>query len=149
MSGPIPKIAVALNQPVYEKCCDDMDLLTLPPVRFKKTDSLPSGRKCYGVYRPATNSIDVMTGPAVYTMDGYRYVVSELVMTLLHEMRHAQQHQDNGHDWYGLNVVFAERDAEDFAHLNVANYRRMVLVTRKFHGNGMSRLAATERRIGG
>lgn len=135
---PSPRLKLALNEERYAELCEAMGLSEPPPVRFR--DRLPKGVKTtyggngsvFGVYSPATNAVSIFTEQKQYGYDRIRAVNAELVITLLHELRHAWQHKSG--QWTHGNVVRDERDAEGYAQENYHRWRGVISLRREtFH----------------
>ena len=141
---PSPIITAALDEKRYADLCESMGLHVRPDTRFLRGSR---NGKFYGVWKPAMRRIEVFYDIDEYDHNKLRFVNLELVLTLLHELRHAWQEQEHGPGWYRANVVAAEIDAEDFATKNVQKWRGVVKVKRRFPSSGFSKLSKTASSI--
>lgn len=135
---PSPRITLHIDQHKLAELCSAMELRTIPEVQLR--DRLPRGVKTtysgsgsvFGVYSPAEHRVGIFTEQKQYEYDRLRAVNAELVITLIHELRHAWQHQSD--EWTHGNVVRDERDAEGFAQENYHKWRGVIQLRRQtFH----------------
>lgn len=148
MSGPAPIITIEVNEEALERVCDTLKIPVdrTPMVVIKKQKGhTKSGMPWLGLYDSVTNTVTISLGHECYETDKLRYVKTELIVTLLHELRHAWQHFCGPKSLWD-NTVARENDAETWAVKHVASFRDILTVRRKFHGSGMSRLNAAERK---
>lgn len=135
---PSPRLKVHIENEKLAALLKDMGLSEPPTVAFR--DHIPRGAKTtysgsgsiFGVYSPAAHSVTIFTEQKQYEFDRLRAVNAELVITLLHELRHAWQFKcANGASW---SVVRQERDAEAFAQENYHKWRGVIQLRRTtFH----------------
>lgn len=137
---PSPRIEVHIDNEKLAALLKAMELSDPPTIAFR--DRLPRGAKLsysfngsasvFGTYSPAGHAISIYTEQKQYGFDRIRAVNAELVITLLHELRHAWQHRSPG--WTHGNVAKDERDAEDFAQANYHKWRGVIQLRRQtFH----------------
>lgn len=134
---PSPRITIKLDDERYASVCAQLGIAP-PSIRFR--DRLPRGTRLrggasgqvFGLYRFGSNDVEVFTEIDQYGFDRLRAVNAELVITLLHELRHAWQHQSD--DWKYGNLVADERDAEQYAQDHYHEWRGLLQVKREmFH----------------
>lgn len=138
MAGPAPRLKIEVPETPYLRACRELQII--PPQLVIRE----GGQKLLGQYHWPANVITIFTAYVLYETDALRYVQSEIVETLLHELRHGYQWQN---ELWPTDVVKRETDANHWASTRVADYRDMVRVRRITHGSGMSKLSNTERRI--
>ena len=135
---PSPRISLHIDPTKYAALCEDMGIAEEPEVYFR--DRLPKGSKTtyggsgsvFGVYSATQHRIGIFTEQKQYEYDRLRAVNAELVITLIHELRHAWQYKHaDGASW---SVVRRERDAEGFAQENYHKWRGVIQLRRQtFH----------------
>lgn len=152
---PSPRLKATVDADELCKVCDELQLDSPPGVVFRTGQPnqrvLRAGRVpvCFGQYDEAKNVVIIYMGIDEYEADKLRYVQSEIVITILHELRHAYQKQH----WAAEDLAAdrarpymlrkAERDAETWAVENASRFRRIVRVIRRTHGSGFSKIQQT------
>lgn len=134
---PAPKTSIRVDPRVYGEACRALGLSRDYPVDIRKPEG-GERRDAYGVYHSIEKRIDLFIGFTYEDQNSFRGVQHRLVLTLLHELRHAWQ------DEQGLlqvwNVVKLEEDAERWSGQMTAKYRGLVKLHREFPGTGFKRL---------
>ena len=134
---PSPRLKATVDIVAYDRACFELDI-QLPAV-VVKSGNHPDGTR-YGDYDPNSHSIRLYLGGITnYERDKLRFAQTELVRTLLHELRHGWQFI-HSRELYN-NVIPAEHDAEGWALRKVAEYRNIVRLSRSFPNSGFSRLS--------
>ena len=134
---PAPRLTVTLIPARYTALCASLGLTDEPPVRFV-TNGKPG--KFLGTYWPTTNSISIFCNFASIESGRLIHAQGELIDTLLHELKHAQQDKLHGKAWYKANVVKAENEANEYAATNRHLWRGVVQLKRVQHGSAFSKL---------
>jgi hypothetical protein len=137
VSGPAPKIQASVDPAIYEQACIHLGLSHQPPVRFVMHGTQS---RILGCYHPGTRSITIYANLGKQELERLSLVASDMAATLLHELKHAQQNEEHGSQWYAKHVVEAEVEAEEYALRMCQHYRGIVRVSRKHHGGGLARL---------
>lgn len=138
---PSPRLKATVDAAKCDLACRELNI-TVPTI-VVKSGNHPEGTR-YGDYDPNDHSIRLYLGGITnYEKDGLRFAQTELVRTLLHELRHGWQfiHSRELYD----NVVPAEHDAEGWALRKIAEYRNIVRLSRSFPNSGFSRLTRHAR----
>jgi hypothetical protein len=143
---PSPTITAELDADAWVAFCET-NLITPPTVAIRKGRLNVGGRPCFGTYNHRSNHIEITLGMAQYDFDSLRSVLSELHITLFHELRHAWQVQFKGEKWLRDNAIEKEVDAEQWGNMTAVDHKRMIRVRRKFHGSGLGRIARTEANV--
>lgn len=142
---PSPTIIATLDEEKYTAACERLGVTDHPTVALKR--GRIHRKEVYGLYRPATNHIELTVSMHEYDFERLQAVMSEMAITILHELRHAWQHEQHGDGWYIGHVVEAELDAEEWARRNANDFRGIIRVKRKFHRTGLSNLDRTAARV--
>lgn len=133
---PSPRLSAVIDQKTYEKACAELCLSEMPTV--KVISGRRTGKAAFGDYNTETNHVRLFLGLDNYIADGLRFAQTELVRTLLHELRHAYQNEHN--------QALSEADAEEWAIRHVADYRNIIRLSRSYPNSGFSRLSRHDRR---
>lgn len=131
-------------------------LCLVAPVRIKQ-HLLPGHHKVkmkgrlHGLWESQTRTITIVTAVDLYQGSSLIHVKKDLLHTLLHEYRHAHQHDT----WdpevlladaqlpYGMQIC--EKDAEEWADKNASEWGGLFRI-RPVSGSRLGRLAAAEER---
>lgn len=145
---PSPIITVTADPRIFHKVCIDLEIE--PPRLVIKRDTKAS--KAYGICARDGKSISLFTNMDEYDRNRLMHVQSELVITLLHELRHAWQakHAPEKYLIYHTDISakqWCEYDAENWATVHHTTYRGIVTVKRRFPHSRMSQLAKAEQAV--
>lgn len=144
---PSPVITATLNEPRWLELCESIGLNNPPTVRIRLTQRPNAAEQVLGTHCAVTNSINVNFGFPSDTIERLRFMQSDLVNTLLHEVRHAWQYQTWGEEWMRTDdklpyaLRHKEKDANQFAETHQTLWRGLVRVGRKQHGSNFSKLS--------
>ena len=134
---PSPRLKATVDMEAYDRACRDLRIVQ--PLVEGRQGNNPEGAR-YGDYAAGLHRVRLYLGGIKgYELDGLRSAQTELVNTMLHELRHAWQVMYRPEVW--ANHEAAEHDAEGWAIRNVANYRNIVRLSRSFPNSGFSRLS--------
>ncbi len=153
---PAPRVVVELDPAEWERCCVEAGLDRAAPVRFRrfppKAQRLFPGRPIYGEADRASGAIFIYLCVEKYDTDRYRDVANELIVTLLHELRHQVQFKT-----WPLAQWEAERatpydqkpseiDAERWATENRSSWRPVAKIRRVYRSK-LARVGDAQRRV--
>lgn len=138
---PSPRITPTLNAELYEQLCGFLGI-SPPRINFRHA----TNDRIYGVAHH-DGSITIYHGLSEQIVDRLRSITTDMVFTILHELRHQQQRKtwsdekwNNDHKLpYALREC--ERDANEFASINTVRWRGLVRIKREQHGSGFSKLS--------
>lgn len=129
---PSPRLNATVDQETYDRACEALGIEETRPT-YSIHQGSRSGRPAYGDYNFATNHVRLFLGISDYEFDALRFAQSEMVRTMLHELRHAYQHHHK--------TPVSESDAERWACDHVAEFRKLIRLSRSFPNTGFSRLS--------
>lgn len=153
-------IEVVINEELYAKLLAELELEARPPALSLNHSGFASGTnlakrtvEVRGVYSPATHTVYVSTGNAALQRERIIESTKHLLVTFLHEMRHAHQHvhwgsekfglpEDGGHSYWDSRE---EVDARAWSEGAAENYKGLVRISRRPVG-GMSGLGRMSQR---
>lgn len=151
-------IEVVVNDKLYEKLVKELDLSERPPALSLNHSGFASGTnvsngtvEVRGVYDPSTHTVYVSTGNAALQRERIIETTKHLLVTFLHEMRHAHQHVHWGSDKFGLPEdgwhsywdSREEVDARAWSEGAAENYKGLVRISRRKVGgvSGLGRMS--------
>lgn len=143
---PSPTIKATINEARYRELCESMGLTKPPRIRILP-GKVANGVRTHGTMDFAAWTVRLNVGVDSDAIEKLRFIQSEAVATLLHELRHAFQHLTWSKERWAAEAkteYFAkpsEKDAEDFARVNQGKYIGLVQIRRVQHGSGFSKLA--------
>lgn len=146
---PSRELVYQINEKEQKRLEDSLKLKY--PVRVKVTRN-PVG-KIHGTYNHQARLIVLNLGKSGLAESGLRAVNVEVTLTLLHEYRHAHQHdhwtpekiaRDNKRSYKDSEM---EKDAEDYAQANGLRWLSLGKVRVKSVGSSLKRLSQAERSI--
>ena len=145
------RLKATLNEQVLKEIEEDLRLIAPCNIVFR--DRL-SGRKMGEAQwgRPG-RKIVIEIASGMYEFAKIRDLQMELLITILHELRHWHQiDRWPGHEiTEDLKLPYrqrkVEKDAEDWARTNAKKYRGLVKLNVRHLNTGLSRLGKTERSI--
>lgn len=148
---PSPRIKAAVNEQRYAALCKEMGLTRPPLVRILPGKQI-GNRRTHGSINYASWTITLNVGVDADAIERLRFIQSEAVATLLHELRHAYQYMT----WTPEKQAKAakgdyfdreeEADAEGFARTHQHQWVNLVRIRRVQHGSGFSKLARHDSR---
>jgi hypothetical protein len=143
---PSPRIKVELNEDLFLQLCEYMKLDPVPDITFKETGE---AGKTYGLCKADGRSIIIYHGLGIQLVDGLRFVATEMISTILHELRHVHQIQTWGEKANDSGIPYTMRltelDANMFARDQQHRWRGLVRLRRHQHGSGFSKLSRHDR----
>ena len=134
-----PEIVITINDAVFQQLCKDMGLKRPVSVLLKRASSRGSITRGQAGWERV---ITIYYGLEKQEITRLPFVQSQIVKTILHEMRHEWQmetwteKQWEDDERYSYYIKPSEVDARDFADEKLAKYRSLVRVKRE----GVSRL---------
>lgn len=144
-----PEIVVTVNQEAFDQVCTDLGLDHPVSLVLKRAASRASvTRGTAGWERVIT----IYYGLEKQELNRLPFVQSQIVRTILHELRHEWQMEKKPESWweddarYSYNIKPSEVDARDWADANLSKYRNLVRVKREGVSK-LGRLSAAERKV--
>jgi len=144
-----PEIKVEINDPIFQKVCEDLGLEHPVSVVLKPAASRASATRGMAAWNRV---ITIYYGMEKQEVTRLPFVISQVSKTILHELRHEWQFENwTDKQWdddarYAYNIKPSEIDARDFADTNLAKYRGLVKVKRTGVSR-MGRLSAAESKV--
>lgn len=148
MSGPAPITRAEINQRVLKLVCDD---LRIPPPSVLLLPGCFPEQSLRGT-ADWTNTIRVYLGVDGHDQEKLRFAQGRIVRTTLHELRHIHQMRHWSAEKWAEDKLLpyrlreAERDANEWAELNLTKYRALLTVKRTFPSSGFSRMSSRASR---
>ena len=145
MSGPAPIVKVELIEDEWTALCESRGLSPVP-VRFTPFCHPEGGKRVFGQADYEANRITVYLARDEYSTDRYRDIHHDIIITLLHELQHFWQRANWSDEEIRKDhkipyeIRPSERDAEIWATENEKQHKGVVKISRRFVGNGFSRL---------
>ena len=135
---------ITLNEEKLSELYDELGLKRRPVIRLTAAPNADHATR-----GTATgNSITITYGLRSQAVDRLHFVQSQIVRTLLHEIRHIWQFENwNGYNFNNKSDYWVKReeiDAREFADNNLAKWRGIVRVSRPVRSR-LSKLSASER----
>ena len=146
-----PEIVVTVNQEVFEKVCNDLGLerpISLVLKRANSRGQITRGSAGWDTI------ITIYYGLEKQEITRLPFVQSQIVKTILHELRHEWQMEKKPESWweederYQYNIKPSEVDARDWADANLSKYRNLVRAKREGVSR-LGRLSAAEKGVRG
>ncbi|MBA2726506.1 MAG: hypothetical protein H0U53_10990 [Actinobacteria bacterium] len=148
---PSPRITARLDEPKFALLCESLGLKAAPTVQIRTAASSDGGIRTLGEYHGYENVVKLFIGFSSDNLEKLRFLQGKLTITFLHEMRHAWQTQQWGHEAMAkarnepYHVRRSEVDANSFAEANAHLWRNVIRVVRTQHNSNFSRLARHTR----
>jgi hypothetical protein len=149
-----PRIIVEVNEQRWRDLCSSLGFDSARVIRFRRfpPKMQRDGRQIYGQAQRDPQRIFIYLCITHYDTARFRDVQRELVVTLLHELKHLHQFSTWTHDQWAKDDLLpysfkvSERDAENFAQAQAGKWMDVAKVKRVYRSS-LTRLSEAESRV--